>query len=206
MELVHELYNWVVAWAQTPYAGAALAGIAFAESIFFPIPPDALMIPVMIASPTFALGFATIALLASVFGGATGYAVGKKGGRPVMYRFFSDEKIRVVEHYYNKYDVWAISIAGFTPIPYKLFTISAGAFNLDFKRFMVASLVGRGGRFFLVGVLIMIFGEQIQFFLDEYFNVAAVAFTVLLLGGFYVLNVIGRRLQPEPAEVEVSEV
>lgn len=207
MELVHELYTWVVGWAGTPYAGVALFGIAFAESMIFPIPPDALMIPMMIAQPSLALVFAGIALVASVFGGIAGYGIGKKGGRPVMYRLFSDEKIRVVEHYYNKYDVWAISIAGFTPIPYKLFTISAGAFNLDLKRFMIASLIGRGGRFILVGGLIMLFGRQIQFFIDEYFDVAAIAFTVMLLGGFYVINVIGKRLQPAEAQnVDMAEV
>lgn len=204
MDLLHSLYEWVVAWAHTPYASIALFGIAFAESSFFPIPPDTLMIPLAISRPPAALLFAALATLASVLGGAFGYAIGKWGGQPVLRRLFAQEKIRMVQHYYHKYDVWAIGVAGFTPIPYKLFTISAGVFDLDFKRFMLASILGRGGRFFLVGGLIMVFGETIQWFIDEYFDLAAVAFTVLLIGGFYVLNVLGKRMKPleAPAEVE----
>ncbi|MDQ7029787.1 MAG: YqaA family protein [Ardenticatenia bacterium] len=193
MELLRSLYDWVVAWAYTPYAGVALFGIAFAESSFFPIPPDVLMIPLAISRPPIALLFAALATVASVLGGVFGYVIGKLGGQPVLHRLFSEEKIRAVRHYYHKYDVWAIGIAGFTPIPYKLFTISAGVFDLDFKRFMLASLVGRGGRFFLVGGLIMIFGEAIQGFIDEYFDLLAIAFTLLLIGGFYVINVAGKR-------------
>lgn len=205
MEFIHELYTWVVGWAHTPYSGMALFGIAFAESSFFPIPPDVLMIPIMIARPPVALLFAALATLASVMGGAFGFGIGKWGGQPVLRRFFSDEKVQVVQHYYNKYDIWAISIAGFTPIPYKVFTISAGAFELDFKRFMIASTIGRGGRFFLVGTLIMVFGEAIQAFIDQYFDLAAILFTILLLGGFYVLNMVGKRLQPAEAP-EVGEL
>lgn len=202
MEILRSLYDWVVAWAYTPYASVALFGIAFAESSFFPIPPDVLMIPLAISRPPFALLFATLATVASVLGGVFGYLIGKWGGQPVLHRLFSEEKIRTVQHYYHKYDVWAIGIAGFTPIPYKLFTISAGVFDLDFKRFMVASLLGRGGRFFMVGGLIMVFGEAIQGFIDEYFDLLAVAFTVLLIGGFYVINVVGKRVKPVKARAE----
>lgn len=204
MDLLRSLYEWVVAWAGTPYASVALFGIAFAESSFFPIPPDTLMIPLAISRPPLALVFATLATVASVLGGAFGYAIGKWGGQPVLHRFFNQEKVRMVQHYYHKYDVWAIGVAGFTPIPYKLFTISAGVFDLNFKRFMLASLLGRGGRFFLVGGLIMVFGETIQGFIDEYFDVAAVAFTVLLIGGFYVLNVLGKRMKPVEAQPEAE--
>ena len=98
-----------------------------------------------------------------------------------------------MQGYYRRYDVWAVGMAGFTPIPYKLFSISAGAFGLDLKRFVLASIVGRGGRFFLVGLAILIFGESVKAFLDEYFDLVVIAFAVLFIGGFCAINLFARR-------------
>jgi membrane protein YqaA with SNARE-associated domain len=201
MEILRNLIEWTVGWAATPYGGLALFAIAFAESSFFPVPPDVLMIPLALARTSWALVFAAIATAGSTLGGILGFYIGLKGGRPILKRLFKPEKIALVQGYYQRYDVWAVGMAGFTPIPYKLFSISAGAFGLDLKRFVVATILGRGGRFFLVGLVILIFGEPVKALLEEYFDVAAVAFAVLFVGGFYVINLLARRGARQAAKV-----
>ena len=195
MEIFHELIAWTTDWATTPYGSVALFGIAFAESSFFPVPPDVLLIPLSLAKISWALLFAAIATAGSTAGGILGYYIGDKGGRPLLQRFFKAEKVAVVQGYYRRYDVWAVGMAGFTPIPYKLFSISAGAFGLDLRRFVLASILGRGGRFFLVGLAILIFGESVKAFLEAYFDLAVIAFAVLFVGGFWVINFLARRAQ-----------
>ena len=193
MEILRALIEWTTGWATTPYGGVALFAIAFAESSFFPVPPDVLLIPLALAKTSWALLFAAVATAGSLAGGILGYLIGDKGGRPLLQRFFKPEKVALVQGYYRRYDVWAVGIAGFTPIPYKLFSISAGAFRLDLKRFVLASILGRGGRFFLVGLAILIFGESVKAFLDEYFDLVVVAFAILFIGGFYAINLLARR-------------
>ena len=177
------------AWADSPYGGIALFVLAFCESSFFPLPPDPLMILLAVANVPFALGFAAITTAGSLLGAVLGYYIGLKGGRPILNKFFSQDKIMFVERQYQQRDVWAVAIAGFTPIPYKVFAIGAGVFRLDFRRFMLASLVGRAGRFFLVGLLITIFGEPIQAAIDEYLDVLALGFVVLLVVGFFFIRI-----------------
>jgi membrane protein YqaA with SNARE-associated domain len=193
MEFVRSLVEWTIGWAATPYGGLALFLIAFAESSFFPVPPDVLLIPLALAQTHWALIFAAIATAGSTLGGILGFFIGDKGGRPLLQRFFKAEKIALVQGYYQRYDVWAVGMAGFTPIPYKLFSISAGAFGLDLKRFLLATIAGRGGRFFLVGLAIQLFGEPVKAFLDQYFDLAVVAFAVLFVGGFYAINLLAQR-------------
>lgn len=197
MDVLHEFVTWVIGWAYTPYGPIALAVVAFAESSFFPVPPDSLMIPLALSNPARALFLALVATAASVTGGMLGYLIGLKGGRPLAKRLVSDEKLALVQHYYRRYDIWAVAIAGFSPIPYKVFSISAGIFVLDFKRFIVASILGRGGRFFLVGGLIYLLGPTIQAYLTRYLGLATVGFVALLIGGFYALRVLSARL-PKP--------
>ena len=208
MEILRDLIAWTTGWAATPYGGVALFAIAFAESSFFPVPPDVLLIPLALAKTSWALLFAAVATAGSTAGGILGYYIGDKGGRPLLQRFFKPEKVALVQGYYRRYDVWAVGMAGFTPIPYKLFSISAGAFGLDLKRFVLASMVGRGGRFFLVGLAILVFGEPVKAFLDEYFDLAVVAFAVLFIGGFYAINLLARRgaRQAELASPSASDV
>ncbi|HSJ58190.1 MAG TPA: YqaA family protein [Anaerolineae bacterium] len=193
MEILRALVDWTTGWAASPYGAVALFVIAFAESSFFPVPPDVLLIPLALARISSALLFSAIATAGSAAGGILGYLIGDKGGRPLLQRFFKPAKVALVQNYYRRYDVWAVGLAAFTPIPYKLFSISAGAFGLDLKRFIVASIVGRGGRFFIVGLVILIFGEPVKAFLDEYFDLVVVAFALLLIGGFYVVNLLARR-------------
>lgn len=175
-------------WAGSPYAPLALFVFAFWESSFFPIPPDPLLIAMAVARPELSLVYAAICLIASLTGAMLGYWIGKRGGRPIVYRLFKEEKVHFAEQLYNRYDVWAIAVAAVTPIPYKIFTITGGVANLNFFRFVVASLVGRGGRFFTLGVLIFFFGASIEAAINEYFEYVTVAVAVLLVLGFVVLK------------------
>jgi len=170
------------------YPIIGLSILTFAESSFFPIPPDVVYIPLAIINPKNAFFYAAITTLFSVLGGIFGYYIGKIGGRPIIERFVSDEKLYQVKLLYNKYDFWAIVVAGFTPIPYKVFSLSAGIFDINLKKFILASIIGRGGRFFLVCSLIYFFGKDIKYFLDNYFEIFTILFTVLLIGGFIVFN------------------
>ncbi len=118
-----------------------------------------------------------------------------RGGRPIALKLFGEEKIMLVQRLYQRYDVWAILIAAFTPIPYKVFTVSAGVFELNFGRFVLASAIGRGARFFLVGGLIFAFGETIQYYISQYFELAVTLFAVLFVGGFVLINATARVLR-----------
>jgi membrane protein YqaA with SNARE-associated domain len=166
--------------------------LAFSESSFFPIPPDILLIALAVAIPKKSLKYALICSAGSVLGGCFGYLIGWQFmasiGTRIVDFYGLTAKVEYIEVLYNKYDAWAVAIAGFTPIPYKVFTIAAGAFKINFSVFVVASLVSRSARFFLVGGLIYIFGPSIQSFIDKYFNVLATAFTVLLIAGFLIIK------------------
>lgn len=163
---------------------------------FFPSPPDVLLISLCLIDPASSFGYALLCTVSSVLGGMFGYGIGRYGGRPILERFMSASKIHAVERYYQRYDVWAVGIAGFTPIPYKVFTVSAGTFLLDFKRFILASLVGRGGRFFLVAALFYFFGKPIGEFVKRSLNMLSVVFAVLLVGGFALIHWWSKRNAP----------
>jgi membrane protein YqaA with SNARE-associated domain len=190
--MLRRLYDWVLHWAATPYGTVALFLLAFAESSFFPIPPDVLLIALCVARPQRSLRFALICAIGSILGGCLGYLIGwqfmaQVGHRIVAFYGLSD-KVAYIETLYNTYDAWAVGIAGFTPIPYKVFTIAAGMFKINFTVFILASSVSRSARFFLVGGLIYMFGPRIQRFIDRYFDLLAVTFTVLLVGSFVLLK------------------
>ncbi len=190
--MLRRLYDWVLHWADTPYGTWALFVLAFCESSFFPVPPDVLLIALAVAIPKKSLMYALVCTLGSVLGGCLGYVIGwqfmEAVGSKIITFYGLQEKISYIEFLYHKYDAWAIGIAGFTPIPYKVFTISAGAFSINFSVFILASAVSRSARFFLVGGLIYIFGPRIQALIDKYFNFLAVAFIVLLVAGFIVIK------------------
>jgi membrane protein YqaA with SNARE-associated domain len=190
--MFRRLYDWVLSWAETPYGSWALFLLAFSESSFFPIPPDVLLIALAVAIPKKSFKYALICSFGSVLGGCFGYLIGWKfmaliGSRIVEFYGLSP-KVDAIRILYHKYDAWAVAIAGFTPIPYKVFTISAGMFQINFMVFILASFFSRAARFFLVGGLIFTFGPQIQSFIDRYFNVLATAFTVLLVAGFIIIK------------------
>ncbi len=192
MQLISDLAHWVLAWAETPWGALALFALAFWESSFFPLPPDGLMIALMAGNPPLTYAFAALTTAGSLLGAMLGYWIGLRGGRTILNRFFAQDKILFVERQYQKRDVWAVTIAAFTPIPYKVFAIGAGAFRLDFRRFMLASLLGRAGRFFLVATLMTIFGEAVQSAIDQYLDWLALGFVAALILGFVAIRFISR--------------
>jgi len=192
--VVRRLYDWVLHWAETPHAEWALFFIAFAESSFFPIPPDVLLSAMAVAVPKKSFRYAAICSLGSVMGGILGYGIGLQFmsaiGEPIIRLYGLGEKVDYIQHLYRQYDAWAVGIAGFTPIPYKIFTIAAGAFHIDFPVFVIASAVSRSARFFLVASLFYFCGAGIQSFIDKYFDILAVAFTACLIGGFVLMKAV----------------
>ncbi|MEE9496899.1 MAG: VTT domain-containing protein [Desulfobacterales bacterium] len=192
--IFRRLYDWVLLWAETPYGALALFLLALSESSFFPIPPDVLLIVLSIGAPKKSFKFALICSVGSVIGGCIGYIIGWQFmsgiGERIITFYGLNQKFDYIRELYRAYDAWAIGIAGFTPIPYKVFTISAGAFKINLWVFIVASVVSRSARFFLVGGLIYFFGPRIQSFIDNYFNLLAVAFIVFLIAGFVVIRYI----------------
>ena len=194
MEWIRWLYEWVLHWAATPYGVPALAILAFAESSFFPVPPDVLLLALCLGAPARAFYFAAVCAVFSVAGGVAGYAIGWLVWEQVREFFFAyifaEEVFARVQEIYRQYDFWAVFAAGFTPIPYKVFTIAAGVFEIDFPRFVLASAVSRSARFFLVAGLIWQFGPPIKDFIDRYFNLLSVVFVVLLIGGFAIIRFV----------------
>lgn len=201
MKILRKLYDWVLHWADTKHGVAALFLLAFAESSFFPIPPDALLIALVLGARTKAFRFAANCTLGSVTGALAGYAIGHflwwtpSNEFTALAQFFfahipafKPQAFYHVQRLYEQYDFWIIFTAGFTPIPYKLITITSGAFNINIPMFIIASVISRGARFFFVAFLIWRFGPHIKSFIDRYFNLLAIIFTVLLIGGFIVVK------------------
>ncbi|WP_232363746.1 YqaA family protein [Desulfogranum japonicum] len=190
--LLQRIYLRCMAWIQTPAGVWVLFFIAVAESSFFPIPPDVFLIALCIGAPKKSFKYAALCSLGSVLGGALGYALGwgfmDTLGTPILEMYHLQEKYVVVQDAFRRYDAWAVGMAAFTPIPYKLFTITAGAFKTNFVTFMVVSLVARSARFCLVAGLIYFFGAKVQYFINKYFNILTVVFMVLLIGGFVLLK------------------
>lgn len=190
--LIRRLYDWVLHWAKTPYGAWALFLLAFAESSFFPIPPDVLLIALAISIPARSFRYAAICCAGSLIGGLAGYGIGALGWAAVQGVFiphiFSQAVFDRVVALYDKYDFWIVFTAAFTPIPYKVITISAGVCRINLPMFLVASVIGRAARFFLVATMIRIFGRPIRDFIEKYFNLCTIAFTLLLLGGFAIIR------------------
>jgi membrane protein YqaA with SNARE-associated domain len=194
MRVIRRLYDWVLHWAETPYGVPALFLLAFAESSFFPIPPDVLLLALCIAIPTRSFRFALIASCGSVLGGVVGYGIGLGLWEVVSSYFylyvpgFNESLFARVQHLFATYDFWTVFTAGFTPIPYKVITIGAGVFEINFLVFVFASAVSRSLRFFLVAALIYRYGPATRGFIEKYFNILSILFVLLLIGGFVVIR------------------
>jgi membrane protein YqaA with SNARE-associated domain len=189
---VRKLYDWVLHWAETPYGSLALIILAFAESSFFPVPPDVLLIALALSIPKKSFFYAFESSLSSVIGGIFGYYIGVALmdiiGWKIIDFYNARELFTQLFATFNEYNFWAVLIAAITPIPYKVFTISAGAAKANFAVFMMASIIGRSIRFFAVGTLIYLFGERIRNFIDKYFNLLSIVFVILLIGGFILIK------------------
>jgi membrane protein YqaA with SNARE-associated domain len=190
--MLRRFYDQVIVLAESPQALWWLALISFVESSFFPIPPDALVIPMVLAKPARAWIIATVCTIASVTGGFLGYAIG--------YYFFATWGHSIIEFYglqdafanfqkqFNDYGLWVILVKGLTPIPYKIVTIASGAAHFDLLTFGLASIATRGARFFAVAGLLRFFGEPIRDFIEKRLTLVTSAFVIILIGGFVALR------------------
>ena len=196
--MIKRLYDWVLTWGDSRWGALALFLLALAEASFFPIPPDVLLIALCVGATSRSFRFGAICLVGSILGAVIGYFIGfflwqnAAGEYTALANLFfehvfSVESFQSVGALYEKYNFWIVFTAGFTPLPYKLFTISGGLFHINFVMFLLASIVSRGLRFFLIAALIWKFGAPIKQFIDKYFNLLAILFTVLLVGSFFLL-------------------
>jgi membrane protein YqaA with SNARE-associated domain len=194
--IVRRMYDWVLAWSETPYAMPALMVIAFAEASFFPIPPDVLLIAMCLATTDRSWTFAGMCTVASVLGGLAGYAIGAFAWVALAESFyhwvpgFTPEAFGHIQALYLEWGVVMVFAAGFSPIPFKLFTVASGVVGLPLLPFLGAAALSRGLRFFLVAGLLKRFGAPVKDIIDKYFNQLALLFCVLLVTGFMVVKVI----------------
>jgi len=197
MNFIKNLYQWVLKWADSKYGGLALGVMALAEASFFPIPPDVLLIALCLGAQNKSFKFGLICSISSIAGAIIGYGIGSflwwssPGTFTSLANFFFDiipgfstDVFYTIKDQYEEWNFWIVFTAGFTPIPFKIFTISAGAFDINFILFIIASTVSRTARFFIVCSLIWKYGKPIEEFIDNYFNLLALIFTLLLFGGF----------------------
>tara|TARA_Y100000310_G_scaffold342247_1_gene444648 strand:+ start:56419 stop:57057 length:639 start_codon:yes stop_codon:yes gene_type:complete len=193
---IRKLYDWVLSWANKKYSSLALFILAFAESSFFPIPPDVLQIALSVSKPKKSFFYAAISSAGSILGGIFGYFIGLKLWALMKNFFFSyipgftPEVFELIGAKYELYNFWVVFTAGFTPIPYKIITISAGLFGISFLMFVIASAISRSARFFLVALMFYFYGPKIKDFIDKYFNWLSIIFIILLIGGFLAIKYI----------------
>jgi len=189
---IRQIYDKCLLWVQSPYGVWALFLIAVAESSFFPIPPDVFLMVMCIAVPPKSFRYAAICAVGSVLGGMLGYGLGlgfmDTVGARILDWYGLQDKYEVVQNLYRQYDALAVGAAGFTPLPYKLFTITAGAFKINFVTFVLVSALSRSARFFLVAAFIYKFGAPVRHFIERYFNILTIIFFILLIGGFLVIK------------------
>ena len=201
MSWLKNLYDWVLGWSDSKWGSAALFILSFTEASFFPIPPDILLIALCLGSRSNSFKFVFICSLGSAMGAVFGYGIGNllwwngEGEFSSIATFFfsaipgfSSELFYDIKLKYEEWNFWIVFVSGFTPIPFKVFTVSAGAFDINFNMFLIASLVSRTSRFLLLGALIWKFGEPIRYFIDRYFNILAILFSVLLVGSFFAVK------------------
>lgn len=189
-----KMYQWMVDSAAKKNALWILAAISFIESSFFPIPPDIMLIPMVIAARDKAWRIAFVATIASVIGGYLGYAIGFWGydliARPLLEFYGYIDKFEIFKDYYNEYGAWIVFAAGITPFPYKVITIASGAVSLNLLVFGLASIVARGLRFFIIAGLLYYFGPSIKNYIEKHFGMLSILFFILLVGGFILLKYI----------------
>ncbi|MCA0927105.1 YqaA family protein [Ruegeria profundi] len=192
--MLRSLYDWTIRLAEHPHALWALAFVAFIESSVFPIPPDVLMIPMILARPSRAWLIATVALVASVLGGLLGYAIGaffyESIGQPVLQSMGKAQAMEAFNTRFNDFGFWAVLTAGVTPFPYKVITIMSGWTGMPLGTFIATSILARALRFFAVAGLLWGFGEPIRTFIERRLGLMFILFIALLIGGFYVVKLL----------------
>ena len=192
--LLKRLYLWVLSWAESKYATAALAVLAFMESAFFPIPPDVLQLTLSISKPKKSFWYAAITSVFSVLGGILGYLIGlflfESVGQTIIGSLGYQQQFQLVGQLFQQNAFWAILAAAFTPIPFKVFTIAAGVWKIDFLTFIIASALGRPARFFLEAVLTYFLGARVKVFMEKYFNWITLAVFLLVVLGYSAIKYI----------------
>ena len=192
MKYFKNLYDWTLIKSRHPKATWFLSLVSFIESSFFPIPPDIILIPMIIAKKTNAFFYAFICTISSVLGGILGYLIGyylfnSLGILIVNYYGLADQ-FTLFENYYIKYGLWIILGAGFTPFPFKFITIASGVFGLNIFLFIIISILARGLRFYIIAILLRIFGSFIENLINKYFNILISIFFILLIGSILILK------------------
>ena len=194
MNFLKRTYNWTLEKAEHKNAKWYLSLISFAESSFFPIPPDILLIPMALASKARALFYAFMCTLFSVLGGILGYAIGyffyNSVGIYIVDFYHLENSFNIFENYYKEFGILIVLGAGITPFPYKFITIASGVFGLNIFLFIIVSIIGRGLRFYLIAILLYFFGEKIKLIIDKYFNILTIIFFVLLVGSVFIIRFI----------------
>ncbi|MCW8863757.1 MAG: DedA family protein [Colwellia sp.] len=192
MKLFSAMYEWTLKWAEHKFAPRMLALLSFAESVFFPIPPDVLLAPMVLAKPNKAWQLASLTTIASIVGGVVGYLLGymmfEPWIQPLITEFGYQGRFDTAMDWFNQWGVWVVFIAGFSPIPYKLFTVSAGFLQMAFLPFLLASAVGRGMRFFLVAGLIQWGGSAMEKKLRQWVDVLGWGLVVLIVIAYFILR------------------
>ena len=190
--MIKRLYDWTMGWANHPNALWVLAVVAFVESSVFPIPPDVLMIPMILAAPHRAWLIAGVALVASVLGGLLGYAIGALAfdtiGQPILAALGKADAMTAFNSRFNDFGFWAVLTAGITPFPYKVITIMSGWTGMPLATFVATSILARAVRFFVVAGLLRAFGEPAKAFIEERLGLVFTVFIVLLVGGFALVK------------------
>ena len=194
MNILRKIYNWTIEKSKHPKAVWFLSLVSFSESSFFPIPPDIILIPMIIAKRTRAWFYAFVCTMSSVLGGLFGYCIGyffyNSIGKIILEYYGLTNQFIIFEEYYLKYGILIVIGAGITPFPYKFITIASGVFGLNVFLFTVVSFFSRGLRFYLLSFLLKFFGEKIEKLIDKYFNILAILFFVLLVAGIVVVKYI----------------
>lgn len=203
IEFLHDLSDWLLDFADSEWAVLVLALISFGEAIILPFPPDPFLIAVALLQPENALWLAAIVTVTSVAGGLVDHWVGVRFGRPIIERLAPRDKVEAAERLFTKYGWWTVLLAAFTPLPYKVFSVTAGILRFDRKGFLLACLAGRGLRFFLQGVLIFVYGESIREFLEGNFELVTIATgAVVVVAGVGVAVYAQLRRRRAPASEE----
>ena len=194
MKIFRKLYDWTLSKASKKSATWFLGIISFAESSFFPIPPDVILIPMVLAKKTKAFFYALVCTLSSVLGGVFGYIIGlvlfNSIGILLINIYHLDGQVAQFKNYYNSYGAWIVIFAGFSPFPFKVITIASGLFQLNFIIFIICAFFSRGARFYLVSILLYFFGDSIKILIDKYFNFLTILFFALLISGFLIFKII----------------
>jgi membrane protein YqaA with SNARE-associated domain len=192
MKLFSAIYNWTLKWAEHKFAPSILALLTFAESVFFPIPPDVLLAPMVLAKPEKAWRFASLTTVSSILGGTVGYFLGywmfEPWIQPLITNFGYQARFDIALSWFSEWGVWVVFIAGFSPIPYKLFTVSAGFLQMAFLPFLLASAIGRGLRFFLVAGLIKWGGSAMEKSLRKWVDVLGWGLVALIIIAYFILR------------------